>query len=83
MGSRPASGGRPSSRTGVVYVEGPNSGGKLRPVNLKTLLTDGNLTAVETDELKEGDEIVVGLATAKAGMSGPQGGPGGGGRRPF
>ena len=33
--------------------------GKLRTVRLRTMLTDGNLTAVETDELKEGDEVVL------------------------
>ena len=50
---------------------------------MRTLITDGNLTAIRSDELKEGDEIIVGLATAKAG--GPSGGQGapGGGRRPF
>jgi hypothetical protein len=35
-------------------------------MKVKTALTDGNVTAVETDALKEGDEVVLGLATAKA-----------------
>jgi hypothetical protein len=42
------------------------------------------MTAIESRELKEGDEIVVSLATARAGgPAGPAGGagPGGGGRR--
>lgn len=57
--------GRPGpSRSGEVYVELPT--GKLRTVRLRTTLTDGNLTAVVTDELKEGDEVVLGLATARA-----------------
>jgi hypothetical protein len=54
------------------------------------LITDGNLTAIRSDELKEGDEIIVGLATARAGapgggagVPGGGGGGGGGGRRPF
>jgi hypothetical protein len=51
---------------------------------VRTLITDGNLTAIRTDELKEGDEVIVGLATARAGApsSGGQAAPGGG-RRPF
>ncbi len=52
------------SRSGEVYVELPS--GKLRAVRVRTTLTDGNLTAVETDALKEGDEVVLGLATARA-----------------
>ena len=33
---------------------------------MKTALTDGNVTAIEGDALKEGDEVILGLATAKA-----------------
>jgi HlyD family secretion protein len=87
-GSRPGGGGgggrSGGAGSGTLYVEVPNTGGKLKPVTVRTLITDGNLTAIRTDELKEGDEIIVGLATARAG--GPAGGagaPGGGGRRPF
>ncbi len=70
------------SRSGTVYIDVPGTKGKLKPVTVRTLLTDGNLTAVESADLKEGDEIVVGLATARAGV--PGGSPGGpGGRRPF
>jgi HlyD family secretion protein len=86
-GGRPAGGGgaRPGgSSTGTLYVEVPDTGGKLRPVTVKTLITDGNLTAIRSDDLKEGDEIIVGLATARAGVpGGGTGAPGGGGRRPF
>jgi HlyD family secretion protein len=70
--------------TAVLYVEVPGTNGKMRPVVVKTLITDGNMTAIESRELKEGDEIVVSLATARAGgPAGPAGGagPGGGGRR--
>ena len=84
-GGRPGAGGaRPSGGTGTLYVEVPNTGGKLKPVTVRTLITDGNLTAIRTDELKEGDEVIVGLATARAGApsSGGQAAPGGG-RRPF
>ncbi len=69
-----------SSSSGTVYVEVPGTKGKLKAVSLKTMITDGNYTAAESSELKEGDEIVVGLATARAGV---QGGSGPGGRRPF
>jgi HlyD family secretion protein len=61
---RPGGGRSGSPRTAEVYVELPT--GKLRAMKVKTALTDGNLTAVETDALKEGDEVVLGLATAKA-----------------
>jgi hypothetical protein len=63
----------------------PGTGGKLKPVAVRTLITDGNLTAIRADDLKEGDEVIVGLATARAGGPGGGGGQGapGGGRRPF
>ncbi len=66
------------SRSGEVYVELPT--GKLRAVRLKTTLTDGNLTAVESEELKEGDEVVLGLATARAASGAGGGAPRGMGR---
>jgi len=85
---RPGGGGA-SRRGGTVYLEVP--GGKVRPVAVKTSITDGSYTAIESEELKEGDEVVVGLATARAtdgpagrpvpGMGGG-GMPGGGGRGP-
>ena len=46
---------------------------------MKTALTDGNVTAIEGDALKEGDEVILGLATAKA-MANSGGGGGGGPR---
>jgi len=49
-------------------------------VRLRTTLTDGNLTAVVTDELKEGDEVVLGLATARAAGNAGGGAPRGMGR---
>lgn len=69
-----------NARESAVYVEGP--GGKLRKVPVRTLLTDGNVTAVRSEQLKEGDEIVIGLATARAMEGGSMvGGRPGGGRR--
>jgi HlyD family secretion protein len=87
-GGRPGGSGGPGARpggssTGTLYVEVPGSGGKLKPVTVKTLITDGNLTAIRSDDLKEGDEIIVGLATARAGVPGGGTGATGGGRRPF
>jgi HlyD family secretion protein len=78
--SRPGTSRAPSSRNGTVYVEAPGTKGKLKAVAVTTLITDGNYTAVDSAELKEGEEIVVGLATTRAGTPGG-GGPGG--RRPF
>ena len=65
-------------RTSQVYVVA--AGGKLRAVPVKTSITDGNVTAGECPDLKPGDEIVIGLATARAGtvgggMSGGSGPP--------
>ncbi len=68
---RPGTEGRGASREADVYVELPT--GKLRPIHVRTGLTDGNVTSVRGDDLKEGDEVVVGLATARA-MSGGNGG---------
>jgi HlyD family secretion protein len=67
-GARPNGGG--ARRGSAVYVEVP--GGKVRAVAVKTSITDGTYTAIESDALKEGDEIVVGLATARA-TDGPAG----------
>ena len=77
--------GRPAaSRSGTLYVEVPDGKGKLKAVTVRTLITDGNMTAFESRDLKEGDEIIVGLATARAGAAAPGGAGGpGGGRRPF
>lgn len=72
-GGRPGAGRGGPSREAEVYVELPS--GKLRPVRVTTSLTDGNVTAVETNGLKDGDEVVLGLATSRA-MAG--GAPGGG-----
>ena len=69
---RPGAGRPGASREADVYVELPT--GKLRAIHVKTALTDGNVTVVEGDGLKDGDEVVLGLATAKA-----MGSSGGGG----
>lgn len=66
-------------RTASLYVDAGN--GKLKPVPVKTSISDGNATAIEATELKEGDEIVVGLATAKVGTVGGSSAGGGPPRR--
>lgn len=63
-----------AARGATVYLELPN--GKLRPVAVRTSITDGSYTAVFADQLKPGDAVVIGLATARAGAPAtPQGGP--------
>ena len=60
---------------------------KLKPVQIRTGITDGHYTEVVGGDLKEGDNVVVGLATSKVegppppGAQGPMGGRGPGGGR--
>jgi len=83
-----AAGQRGSRHQQVVYVLG--AGDELKAVPVKTGITDGRFTAVTEGDLKPGDKIAVGFATAKVegagtlppGMGGPRGPGGGGGRRP-
>ncbi len=56
---------RPTESHGsVVYILDVN--GKLNAVPVRASITDGNFTAIESTELKEGTEIVAGLLTARA-----------------
>jgi HlyD family secretion protein len=77
-GRRGAQGGQ---KTATVYILDANK--KLNPVEVRTGITDGRYTQVLSGNLKEGDAIVVGLATSKVEGPPPMGGsgPGGGGRR--
>ncbi len=83
-----AAGQRGSRRQQVVYVLG--AGDELKAIPVKTGITDGRFTAVTDGDLKPGDKIAVGFATAKVegqgtlppGMGGQRGPGGGGGRRP-
>jgi hypothetical protein len=58
---------------------------KLNSAQIRTGITDGRYTEVASGDLKEGDLIVIGLATSKVdsaplpGSSGPMGGRGGAG----
>jgi HlyD family secretion protein len=58
--------------------------GKLKPVEIRTGITDGHYTQVVSGDVKVGDSIVVGLATSKVETNAPPGsaGPMGGGARP-
>jgi multidrug efflux pump subunit AcrA (membrane-fusion protein) len=64
----------------------PGSGPKSEPksVEVRTGITDGRFTQIVSGDLKAGDVIITGLATAKAAATGasPMGAPGGG-RRGF
>lgn len=80
---------RPPKHQQTVYVVLADN--KLKPVEVKTGISDGRFTAVTDGELKAGDKIAIGFMTAKAdqqgaspmGMGGgPRPGGGGGGRRP-
>jgi len=59
---------------------------KLRSAQIRTGITDGHFTEVVAGDLKEGDNVVIGLATSKVEGPGPPGsqnpmaprGPGGG-----
>ncbi len=69
-GRKPSAGG---SHPAVVYVEVPGST-KLRPVLVTTQVTDGTYTAVLSQDLKAGDQVVIGLQTSKV-SSGAARGP--------
>lgn len=77
-GRRGGGGARPQT----VYTLGADR--KLTPVPIRTGITDGRFTQVVSGELKEGDAVVVGMATSKVESAAPMGGAGGprgGGRR--
>ena len=88
-GGRKSAGG---AKTSTVYMWVGEEGKQktLQPVEIRTGISDGRFTHVLSGALKEGDAVVVGIATAKVegpppmgGQGGPGGGPrpGGGGRR--
>jgi HlyD family secretion protein len=82
-GGRRRGGGAPGAgKTSTVYMLDAEK--KLKPVEIRTGLTDGRFTHVLSGPLKEGDAVVIGVATAKVEgpppMGGQGGGPGGGQR---
>ncbi len=69
------SGGAPAANTKTIYVL---DGDQVRPVQVTTGITDGKVTAVAGDALKEGDLVIIGAAAtdAPAATGGPRmGGP--------
>lgn len=74
---RALTGNRPGAKPGQsVYVLGEKNA--LRKVWVRTGITDGHFTQIVGGELKSGDKVVVGLATAKVSASGTLPGQGGG-----
>jgi HlyD family secretion protein len=74
------------AKSQTVYILGADK--KLKPAVIRTGISDGRFTHVVSGDLKEGDAVVVGIATSKVegpppmgGQGGPGGGQRGGGRR--
>jgi HlyD family secretion protein len=75
--------GAPAGRKGTVHVVG--AGGALRAVGVRTGLSDGRFTQILDGEIREGDRVAVGVATARSSEGGafPGAAPATRGRRPF
>lgn len=73
-------GGAAAPKMQTVYKLGPDN--KLVPVQIRTGITDGRYTQIVSGDLKEGDAIVVGLATSKVEGPPPMGGQQGPGQAP-
>ena len=83
-GAGRSGGGRAARATTIYEAQGPK--GEPKPVEIRPGITDGRFTQVVSGEVKAGDTVIVGLATAKAnapGATAPGTAPGGGGRRGF
>jgi HlyD family secretion protein len=52
------------STMSTLYILTPD--GKLQPLSIETLATDGSFTVIRSTKLNAGDAIVIGLATTKA-----------------
>jgi HlyD family secretion protein len=75
-------GGRVARPTTIYEPQGPKD--EPRPLEIRTGITDGRFTQILSGEVKPGDTVIVGLATAKANTAGtapPGAAPGG--RRGF
>ena len=75
-------GGRPQSKMQTIYVLGPDK--KLKPVQVRSGISDGRFTQIVAGDLHAGDAVVTGLVTSKVEGPPPPGGNrgpmGGGGR---
>jgi HlyD family secretion protein len=78
---RQGGGGRPRPQT--VYEIESATKATPKPVEVRTGVTDGRFTQVVSGEVKAGDTVIVGLATAKANTTGGPPGAAPGGRRGF
>jgi HlyD family secretion protein len=77
----------PEVKQGVVWTQ--TSDGFVRPISVKTGLNDGSQTEIITDEITEGEEVVIGITQPRSGtdetnpfVPKPLGSGSGGGRRP-
>jgi HlyD family secretion protein len=83
-GGRPAGGARKTPLRPTTIYAPDGSKGDPKAVEIRTGITDGRYTQIVSGDIKAGDLVIVGLATAKAATTGsPVGAPGGGGRRGF
>jgi len=81
-GGAPGGGGGKARKGQVVYTLAASGLGDPKPVEIKPGITDGRFTQVAGGGLKEGDSVIIGLATAKADTSSrPPGMPGGAGKK--
>jgi HlyD family secretion protein len=71
-------GGQQPKKTQTVYILDANK--KPQPVEIRTGITDGRYTEVVDGALKEGQDVIIGLATTKVDSGGATGSPFGGGR---
>ena len=79
-GSRRNGGGDQQKKMQTIYILDANK--KPQPVQIRAGITDGRYTEVVEGTLKEGQEVIVGLATSKVDSSGATGSPFGGNRGP-
>lgn len=63
----PSAGGSSTKRMQTVYVLGGLDA--IRPAGIRTGISDGKFTQVLEGEVREGDRVVVGLATARVGST--------------
>ncbi len=68
-GPRPGGSGAsgPAGKGGGAVVYVPARDGKVRPVRVKTGVTDGQFTELVDGELAEGSDVVTGMATTRSG----------------
>jgi HlyD family secretion protein len=71
-------GGPQEKKQQTIYILDANK--KPQPVEIRTGITDGRYTEVVEGNLKEGQDVIIGLATSKVESTGATGSPFGGGR---